>query len=152
MANTSTSTKASAYTETQVNPVARAGYDAFNRRDFSALDKIFADTTEVINIATGERLIGIPGVASFMKGWIDGFSDARAVITSIRQAGDTVVCEFRGTGTHDGVFHTPMGDIPPTGKKVDVEFCDVMRLDRDRIVQIKTYFDSATFAKQLGVK
>src|SRR5262245_20618973 len=93
MANTTTTTT-SAYKETEVNPIARASYDAFNRRDFASLDKIYTGDTEIINIATGERSVGVPGVAKFMKSWIDGFSDARAVITSIKQSGDTVVCEF----------------------------------------------------------
>jgi len=49
------------------------------------------------------------------------------------------------------VFRAPAGDIPATGKKVDVQFCDVLRIENDRIVQIKSYFDSGTFARQLGV-
>jgi ketosteroid isomerase-like protein len=139
------------FSDAHVHPVAKAGYDAFNRRDFASLDAIYDERTEIINLATGERLVGVAGVTRFMKAWVEGFSDAKAEITDIKQAGDTVICEFRGTGTHDGVFKAPAGDIPATGKKVDVQFCDVLRIENDRVVQIKSYFDSGTFARQLGV-
>ena len=151
MTNLRTSGDDTTFTDGHVHPVARAGYEAFNARDFDSLESIYDDRAELINLATGERLVGIDGVVRFMKSWLQGFSDAKAVITDIKQAGDTVVCEFRGTGTHDGVFHTPRGDIPATGKRVDVQFCDVLRIERDKIVQIRSYFDSGTFARQLGV-
>jgi ketosteroid isomerase-like protein len=134
-----------------VSPIVHGAYDAFNRRDFGALPALYSAQAELVNMASGETLHGVSGAEQFMRGWIDAFPDAQAEIVSLHQVGDMSFCEFRGKGTHSGTFRTPMGDIPATGRSVDVAFCDVITLDGDRIASIRTYFDAGTFAKQLGL-
>ena len=59
--------------------------------------------------------------------------------------------ELRITVTHTGVFTTPMGDLPPTGKSVVLDACDVVRFDGDgKVVSWHAYFDSASMMAQLG--
>lgn len=51
--------------------------------------------------------------------------------------GDRVALRFRMTGTQDGAFN----GIPPTGATIDVEGCDVIYIDQDKIVEVRAYFD-----------
>ena len=41
--------------------------------------------------------------------------------------GDTAVEEGTFTGTHTGVLHGPMGDVPPTGRSVRLPYIQVLR-------------------------
>jgi hypothetical protein len=40
--------------------------------------------------------------------------------------GDTVMTEGVFSGTHTGPFATPAGEIPPTGKVLELKFADVL--------------------------
>ena len=139
------------YTPPGVDSIARSAYAAFNARDWATLPSVFAQEIEMTVVPTGETLRGVAGVEQYMRGWIAAFGDARVEIDTLVQSGDVVVCEFRGVGTHTGPFRTPAGDIPATGRRVTISFCDVMRIGDGRIVSTRTYFDAASFARQLGV-
>ena len=145
-----TATQPTPYTSATVGPVVRAAYEVFNARDFASLARLCHEDSELVNVATGQVFRGPAGVEAFMRGWIAAFPDGHIEIDLLTQAGDVAVCEFRGIGTQTGVLATPMGDIAPTGRTVHVPFCDVIRLRGDRIASIRTYFDSATFARQLN--
>jgi steroid delta-isomerase-like uncharacterized protein len=149
MSSPTTQTAPTAYTSNSADPVVQAAYRVFNARDFGALDSLCSDDTVLTNVATGQEYRGAAGVKEFMLGWLGPFPDGHIEIDTLAQAGDVAVCEFRGIGTHTGTLHTPMGDIPATGRGVNVAFCDVVRVRDGRITSIRTYFDSATFAAQL---
>ncbi|HEX2637341.1 MAG TPA: ester cyclase [Gemmatimonadales bacterium] len=42
-------------------------------------------------------------------------------------------------------------EIPPTGRKFDVEFCTVARREDGQIVEENLFYDLVTFMKQIGV-
>jgi hypothetical protein len=41
--------------------------------------------------------------------------------------GDAAVEESTSTGAHHGVLHSPAGDVPPTGRRVTVDYIQVLR-------------------------
>ena len=55
------------------------------------------------------------------------FPNLRIEPDDILASGDKVVARVRATGTHDG----ELIGMPPTGKSVDVQLIDIMRLDED---------------------
>ena len=60
------------------------------------------------------------------------------------------IARFRGTMT--GPMRGPDGkDIPPTGKKFDIEFFTVARWEDGRIAEENLMYDLVTFMKQIGV-
>jgi len=55
-----------------------------------------------------------------------------------------------------GAFAGPMkaadgSEIPPTGKKFDVDFCTVARWDNGQIVEENLFYDLVTFMHQIGL-
>ena len=60
------------------------------------------------------------------------------------------IARFRGTMT--GPMRGPDGkDIPPTGKKFDVEFYTVARWEDGQIAEENLMYDLVTFMKQIGL-
>ncbi len=55
--------------------------------------------------------------------------------------GDHVVAQGIGRGTQRGVFHSPAGAIEPSGRTMEVRFCDVYRLKDGKIARADSYFD-----------
>ena len=59
--------------------------------------------------------------------------------------------EFIARGTHTGILHSAAGDIPPTGRKAEVHFCDVYRLKNRKFTRHASYYDALGMMQQLGV-
>jgi steroid delta-isomerase-like uncharacterized protein len=150
MTSPATATATSSLTSGDADPTLRQAYEIFNNRDFGALARYYTDDASLTVMPTGETLRGAAGVEQFMRGWLAAFSDGHIEISTLAQSGDTAVCEFRGIGTHTGPFVTPMGTLQPTGRAVNVPFCDVITSRDGRIASVRTYFDTASFARQLG--
>ena len=129
----------------------RALNDAFNNRDWEAAIALTTPDAELVNVATGQTFQGAEGVRQFLQGWATAFPDSK-VETTVAVADDTSgVLEFRGRGTQTGPLQSPAGDIPPTGKSVDVPFAQVLELHDGKIRRGRLYFDSMTLLQQLGV-
>ena len=54
-------------------------------------------------------------------------------------------------GTHNGVLHGPMGDVPPTGRPVEVDYIQVLRLSDGKHASFNLMFDRLMMLEQLGL-
>jgi hypothetical protein len=78
--------------------------------------------------------------------------DSKASLTNAVQAGDTVVLEMTWRGTHTGTLKTPTGDIPGTGKKIEVQAAQIVEVADGKVKSTRHYFDMGTIMEQLGVR
>ena len=131
--------------------IARSTYEAWNERDFDRFAEVLAKG-EVIAMGSGDRWEGSSGARQFAEMWYEAFPDGKIEFRSVTDAGDTVVIEFTGRGTHTGTLHSPMGDIEATGKSLTLQLCDVWSFASDGTpTQLRTYFDTASMMAQLGL-
>jgi steroid delta-isomerase-like uncharacterized protein len=131
--------------------IAQALNDAYNARDWERALALTALDVETRNVPTRQVFHGPAGMRQFLEGWATAFPDSQ-VETTLLIAGDQgAAIEFVGRGTHTGPLAGPAGDIPPTGRTVDVPFAQVLELRDGKIVRLRLYFDTATLLQQLGV-
>ncbi len=131
--------------------IARTLYEDWNKRDFDHLASLLADDGEIMLVGSGTSFRGPEGARQFSRMWADGFPDGRATIDNVMAAGDHVVVELTGRGTHTGTLAAPGGDVPATGRSVTLQLCDVFRIEGGKIKSLRSYFDSASLLMQLGV-
>ena len=81
----------------------------------------------------------------------DAFPDLRHEVLATVDDGQTVVAEIRASGTHTGPMASPSGDIPPTGKRFQVDYVDVWRFRDGMVASDHVYFDMYPFLTQLGL-
>ena len=78
---------------------------------------------------------GIPsdreGGKIYLAAFLNAFPDCRFTVDDMIAEGDQVVTKKTFTGTHEGEF----AGIPPTGKRVTLQFVDIMRVRDGRIVE-----------------
>ncbi|MEV6769278.1 ester cyclase [Nocardia sp. NPDC051030] len=55
------------------------------------------------------------------------------------------------TGTHTGTLNLFGLEVPPTGKKVDIELCTVATFKDGKIAEERLYYDMLLLAMDLGV-
>jgi len=128
----------------------RGLYDAVNRKDLDTIAALGAPNSEWLDVpfnltSRGERAIIDP-----WKSWFDIFPDATCEVRSLVCLGDHVIAQGIGRGTQRGVFNSPAGTLPPSGRTMEVRFCDVYRLEQGKIARADSYFDFYSLLRQLS--
>jgi steroid delta-isomerase-like uncharacterized protein len=94
---------------------------------------------------------GVPGDRDgqkmYLGAFMAAFPDCRFTIDDMIAEGDQVVTKKTFTGTHT----EELSGIPPTGKRVTLQFADVMRVRDGKIVEHWLAMDQMSFMQQLGL-
>lgn len=115
-------------------------------------DAVLALVTDDIDFLTaGTPLSGAEQIAGFTSGYSTAFPDMDFVIRRWIEDGDAAVAEGSFTGTHTGPMQSPMGEIPPTGRSIDLPFTTVFEARDGRLSAHRAYWDNAAFMTQLGL-
>ncbi len=125
----------------------RAAHQAFNRRDWEAGTRDFRNDAVYHDQARGTTFKGPQEFKQFMQAWVSTFSNAEVASPTYYSVGDIVISQFTGRGTNDG----SLGSFAPTGKKLNLPFCEIMRFDASgKIVEGWIYYDQLSLLSQLG--
>jgi steroid delta-isomerase-like uncharacterized protein len=125
-------------------------YESFADGEIDSALTVFADDLETVDPGMG-TVHGLPRFRQYLEAFKRAMPDARAVISRMYEAGDTVIVEGRLLGTHTGPLEGPDGDIEPSGRTIDVPFADFSLVRDDRIVSYHTYYDQVSLLSQLGL-
>jgi steroid delta-isomerase-like uncharacterized protein len=134
----------------EMQAVVERFYEAFNRGDFDAVEEVFASDVETTDPGLG-TVRGIAAWRAYGEAFKRGLPDARLNLRSALEAGDRVSVEGNFTGTFTGPLMTPQGEVPPTGRSIDVPYADFFRVRDGRIVAHQVYYDQVELGTQLGL-
>jgi predicted ester cyclase len=126
------------------------GTGTFNAHDLDGFASVLADDV-VFQAPGGMRGQGKPACVEFYGGWLAAFPDGRVEVDHVHFIDDIAVEEGTFSGTHNGVLHTPTGDIPPTGRAVRVEYIQTLRFRDGEHVSFNLAFDRLQMLEQLGL-
>jgi len=149
-------------TNSDVNRTARLlaifkqGDSAFNARDSAGMDAVHHPDMIAHIPGVPEPIYGREAHAKAMQQFILTFPDIRVHNNPYRiqfGSGDWITTITRTTGTFTGPMTLPDGKaIPPTGKAFDIaDFVQVVKFEGDRVIEIFAIWDSALFARQIGL-
>ena len=132
----------------------KKGDDAFNARDFAAVDTVHHPNMVAHITGIAQPIYGSVAHAAAMQQLLRTFPDIHVHTPYPIQFGDgdwiTVVT--RATGTFKGEMALPNGKvIAPTGKAFDMEFGQTTKWEGDRLIIIAAFYDAALQAKQIGL-
>jgi steroid delta-isomerase-like uncharacterized protein len=130
---------------------AKAPVLAYNEKNWEAVSLAIASDLAYDEVGTGRNLRGAPDVIAAWQGWADAFPDSNATFEAAHVSGNTVILEVTWRGTHGGPLRTPAGDIPATGRKIEMRACQVVDIADGKVRGIRQYLDMATMMAQLGV-
>ncbi len=125
-------------------------YQAVNKGDVEAGAAMMAEDIDNVFPGAG-RVPGKQGFKMFTTPFFKAFPDAHIRVTAQAESGDTIMTEGVYSGTHTGILTTPQGDVPPTGRKLDLRFCDVFQVKGGKAIAHRLYFDNVEFLTQLGL-
>ena len=129
--------------------VARTFHQAWAERNPDRGAAVIADDCEFIDVPRGEILRGPEAYRQDYERWRAAFPDGTIEITNVIAEGDWVVIEFTNSGTNTGPLRTPIGDFPPTNRRVEVSYCSVMQIKNGKVISGRDYYDVSTILRQL---
>ena len=101
--------------------------------------------------APGAQVSGRDDVNGFLGVFHEAFPDGRLEVKQLLSDGPAAAAEGTFVGTHDGVLHTPNGDVAPTGRAIEVRWAAVYATDGDALKSEHLFFDQMDFLGQLGL-
>ncbi|HEV2129855.1 MAG TPA: ester cyclase [Longimicrobiaceae bacterium] len=113
--------------------------------DFSGLDEVVARDVRDHNPDPGQEQ-GLEGVRGLFMGLRDAFPDLQIHVEDLIAEGDKVVGRATFRGTHSGDFQ----GIPATGKQIEVQVIDILRIQDGKIVERWGLSDQLGLMQQLG--
>jgi predicted ester cyclase len=137
-------------TQQEAKAVVERGLKAFNAHDLEAVARDSAPDIE-LTAPGGIKLKGVQAAKEYNQSWLKAFPDARIENRKLVAQGNTVVVEGTFSGTHAGPLKTPMGDVPPTGRKLKGEFIQVFEIDRGLVKRNYLMYDQVEVMTQLGM-
>lgn len=138
----------SQYSESERNKavIRRFVEEVQNRKDYAVFDEL--NDPDFVNLSSPP---GIPadreGGKTYLRGFLSAFPDSHFTIDEMIAEGDRVATKKTFTGTHTADF----GDIPATGRRVTLQYIDIMRVRDGRIVEHWMSMDQLSFLQQLGI-
>ena len=133
----------------------KKGDDAFNARDFAAVDAIHHPDMVAFITGNAEPIYGRVAHAGAMQQMLRMFPDVHVHNDPYPiqfGTGDWITVVSRVTGTFTGEMVLPNGKvIAPTGKAFDVELGQTTKWNGDLLIEISAFWDAAQQARQIGL-
>jgi steroid delta-isomerase-like uncharacterized protein len=126
---------------------------AIESRDAGALTELFADDAALRHPLSPQPIQRKHAIEASEQALFDAFSDINVEVLRVVAEGDDVVTEIVIRATNTGPLDVGAGDmLPPTNQRIELPSVWLFSLGANgRIVEERDYFDTASFAGQLGL-
>ena len=130
---------------------AKASAVAYSEKDWDKVKTSLTPNFRYDEVATHRKVEGRDRVLEIWKGWATAFPDSKATFHDAHVSGNTVILELSWRGTQTGPLVTKSGEVPATGKSIDMRAVQVVEVQDGKAASIRQYFDMATMMSQLGL-
>ena len=122
-----------------------------NAHDAEGLAQLYTEDGVMFN-PDGVIARGREEIAKGIEPLFRAFPDFSMEFPTVLISGNHLVLEFDFNGTQTGSMESPTGEIPPTGKPVNMKGVMIFRVSPEGLVEEdRTYMDMAGFMTQLGL-
>jgi predicted ester cyclase len=129
--------------------LARRMLELTDRQDWAGREALLAPDCDVLT-PTG-ALRGPAATTAYSKPLVAAFTDAYHRVDLVVASGEAVAVEGAWLGTHTGPLLTPDGEVPPTGRSIELPFAATLRVSGDVVMSMHVYFDQLSLMAQLGL-
>jgi len=130
---------------------AKAVVEAINKRDWSGVIARCDYKVHFEDKATRQSAMNVQQFVDYLKSWVKIFPDFTLKIESNSLTDNTEVVELKIQGCQHGVFPVADGSIPATDQKATWLACLIIERNKDKIVNIRLYYDLITILDQLAM-
>jgi steroid delta-isomerase-like uncharacterized protein len=124
--------------------------ELYNAGDLEACMELYAE--DAVQWMHDGLFAGVDAIQERLARDLTAFPDARYVVESFVEDGDTFADEWTFTGTNTGPFRLPDGsEVPATGRPVEIKGMELVEVRDGKIVVDNLYYDFMAAVSQLGL-
>jgi steroid delta-isomerase-like uncharacterized protein len=131
----------------QVTKFERRWVEALNNGDVSVADETFSPECVIHITGSPEPTLSVEGFKQMVAGLLAAFPDLHFTIEDQLVSGDKVATRWSAEGTHTA----PLGEVPPTGRRVHVDGLILDRVESGRVIERWEQWDQMAMMRQLGL-
>ena len=131
----------------QVADFERRWVEALNRGDVAVADETFTQDCIIHITGSPEPDLSLEGFKQMVAGLLAAFPDLHFTIEDQIVSADKVVTRWTAEGTNTA----PLGEVPPTGRRVHVDGLILDRVENGRVVERWEQWDQMAMLRQLGL-
>ncbi|MFP4082194.1 MAG: ester cyclase [Candidatus Aminicenantes bacterium] len=122
----------------------------WNEGSMDMIDKHFAPEVVVHCSTFPEDLRGLEGVENWVTSARTSFPDFTITFDEIMVKDNKVMARWTLTGTNTGPLSSPAGELPATGKKINISGISLMHMAESKIVEEWVIYNVLEMMQQLG--
>ena len=123
----------------------RRGWEEMaNQQNLDLIDELYA--SDALYHGPDGDLTGPAAIREMMSGYFTAFPDVQTTVDELVASGDEVFTRVTIRGTQTG----PLGDFPPSGKPVEINLLQFVRIDNGRIAEEWEQFNMLSMLQQVG--
>lgn len=126
-------------------------HTAWNENRYDDVLALCAEDMDTVSYSNGFVAKGKDNFRTFFLGFKAAFPDITITHRNIFASGDCVAVEFGAEGTNTGTLMTPNGAVPPTGRKVQFNVCEIHAWKNGKLTRLVNYQDAMSLMAQLGL-
>ena len=124
--------------------------ELYNAGDLDACMQLYAD--DAVQLMHDGLFEGVDAIRERLARDLTAFPDAKYVVESFVEDGDTFADEWTFTGTNTGPFRLPDGsEVSATGRPVEIKGMELVEVRDGKIVVDNLYYDFMAAVSQLGL-
>lgn len=127
--------------------IIREMYDAWNAKDMERCASFAHPDARMTNVPFGATVT----YREHVEGWARAFPDGKIQLENVVVQGDRAIAEFTGRGTHTGALRGPTGELPPTGRRLEMSCVEAYLFRDGKLAEGRIYFDAFSMFTKLGV-
>jgi predicted ester cyclase len=131
--------------------IVRIFHESWDLKDPDRGAKVIAEDCQFEDVARDEIQIGPEAYRQDYYRWREAFPDGEVKITNVIVHNDWAVVEFLNRGTQTGPLQSSLGVFPPSGRRMEIRYCSVMRVVNGMVVEGRDFYDATSIVKQLGL-
>ena len=121
--------------------------DSLNSGDVSAADEVFHEDCVIHINGNAQRDLSVQNFKQMVSGLLAAFPDLHFTIDDQFSSGDKVSTRWTANGTNTG----PFGELPATGKKIEIEGLIIDQLVDEKVIRRWELWDQMAMMQQLGL-
>lgn len=137
-------------TEEEVTSLCERYMKVWNDGNLDVIDELHESGYVRHYVDVYEDIVGIDAYKKWVTDIRTSFPDFTITIDEKIFTNDKIVVKGSATGTNTGPLRTPMGELPPTGKKIRFRLADIIQVVDGKITEEWIYYNQAPVLLQLG--
>jgi predicted ester cyclase len=137
-------------TEEEADAIAERSLGIWNEGNLALVDELYNPSIVRHDSNLPEDIVGLSAFKDYVTMLRTSYPDFSVTFDDVIPKGYKITLRWTVTGTNSGPLQTPVGEFPPTGKKIRISGVDIVTLVNGKMSEDWVFYNALDSYQQLG--